>query len=142
MGSLAHQAALALSNAQLHTQVQQMAILEERYRLSREMHDGLAQTLGSLGWHLDYLKTLLAKNDLETVTKELETGRHMVRDAYLDVREAIDGLRLPSDHSGDLNSALAECVAEFEGRSGIRATVEADTQPVSLPIQRWPANIS
>ncbi len=133
--AIAHQAALAISNAQLHGQVQQMAILEERYRLSREIHDGLAQTLGSLGWHLDYLKTLLDKNDLQTVTNELETGRQMVRDAYLDVREAIDGLRLQSDHSGDFNSALAECVAEFEDRSGVRATVEANTQPVSLPTE-------
>jgi two-component system nitrate/nitrite sensor histidine kinase NarX len=133
--AIAHQAALAISNAQLHTQMQQMAILEERYRLSREIHDGLAQTLSSLGWHLDYLKTLLDKEELDTLQAELESGRQMVREAYLDVREAIDGLRVQSDHPGDLPAALQECLAEFEQRSGIETTLEIDHSPVDLPAE-------
>ncbi len=133
--AIAHQAALAISNAQLHTRVQQMAILEERYRLSREIHDGLAQTLGSLGWHLDYLKALLDQRELDTLQTELERARQMVREAYLDVREAIDGLRMQSDHPDDLPAAIEACIAEFEQRSGVAVTPEIDQPPEALPAE-------
>jgi len=124
--AVAHQAALAIYNAQLHLQVQQMAVLEERYRLSREMHDGLAQTLGSLGWQLDHLKMLLARRELEAMERELANTRQTVREAYMDVREAIDGLRLATDHPGGLTAALAEYVADFEHRTGIITHLEID----------------
>jgi signal transduction histidine kinase len=122
--AIAHQASLAIGNAQLHARVQQMAVLEERYRLSREMHDGLAQTLSALGWQLDRLKTLAADGRLETLEQELALGRRMVREAYTDVREAIDGLRLEIDHVGGLPSALEEYVAEFGRRTGIEVALE------------------
>ncbi len=130
--AIAHQAALAVSNAQLHAQVRQMAVIEERYRLSREMHDGLAQTLGSLGWQLDHLKTLLDRGDLQTMTQELADTRQMTREAYLDVREVIDGLRLAVDHPGGLVEALAEYIADFQDRTGISARFQADGELYSL----------
>jgi len=121
LSAIAHQAALAISNAQLHAQVQQMAIIEERYRLSREMHDGLAQTLGSLGWQLDHLKNLLEQQDYQTAVQELTNTRQMTREAYMDVREAIDGLRLACEHPGGLAGALAEYVSDFHDRTDIEA---------------------
>lgn len=130
--TIAHQAALAISNAQLHARVQQLAILEERYRLSREMHDGLAQTLGSLGWQLDHLQTLLAKKELDQLAGQLAIGRRMVREAYMDVREAIDGLRLQSEYTGGLAGALKQYLADFEERTGIKTTLEMSANPPHL----------
>ena len=133
--AIAQQASLAISNAQLHAQVQQMAVLEERYRLSREMHDGLAQTLGVLGWQLDHLQKLMAEGRLEAAEETLSVGRRMVREAYVDVREAIDGLRLVVDHSGGLASALEEYVADFEQRTGIEISLELGSDLPSLPVE-------
>lgn len=119
--AMAHQAALAIANAQLHAQVQHMAIAEERYRLAREIHDGLAQTLSALGWQLDHLQGLVARGDTAAAADLLVAARQATRAATLDVREAIDGLRLASDHPRGLPGALAEYVAEFADRTGIDA---------------------
>ncbi len=121
---LAHQTALAVRNAQLHLQVGHLVMLEERYRLSREMHDGLAQTLSYLGWQMDHLEMLLRNGRLEPLAMELAEARRMVREAYLDVREAIDGLRLAVDHPGGLPAALQEYLADFSARTGIIAEFE------------------
>jgi len=133
--AIAYQTALAIRNAQLHVQVQQMAILDERYRLSREMHDGLAQTLSSLGWQLDHLKMLLHKGRLETLEQELTEARQAVRDAYMDLRETIDGLRLAVEHPGGLVDALGEYMADFGKRTGIEAHFQADGKMMSLPAE-------
>ena len=131
--AIAHQAALAVSNAHLHTQVQEMAILEERYRLSREIHDGLAQTLSFLGWHFDHLKTLLDKQKYAQLTGQLDHGQQMVREAYMDVREAIDGLRLEGPRTGGrLVADLEQCAADFQDRTGLDITVEAIPVPEGL----------
>ncbi len=132
--AIAHQAALAINNAQLYARVQQMAMLEERYRLSREIHDGLAQTLSFLGWHLDHLTTLLTKGQLDKLADELATGQHMVREAYMNVREAIDGLRLPGEHKG-ITVALQEQIVDFEERTGIETSLEINAEPESLPAE-------
>jgi signal transduction histidine kinase len=73
--AIAHQAALAISNARLHVQVQRAAVLEERYRLSREMHDGLAQTLSALGWQMDRMKVLLSGGRLGELEDEVRISR-------------------------------------------------------------------
>ncbi len=133
LSAIAHQAAMAISNAQLHTQVQQMVIIEERYRLSREMHDGLAQTIASMGWQLDHLKSLLDKEDYQTARQELSNIRQTTREVYMDVREAIDGLRLAGEHSGGLAEALAEYVKDFYNRTGIQADFRVMGEKFTLP---------
>jgi signal transduction histidine kinase len=137
--AIAHQATLAISNAKLHTQMQQMAVLEERYRLSREIHDGLAQTLSFLGWHLDHLQTLLEKKELDQLNQQLTHGRQLVSEAYMDVREAIDGLRVQGSQNGDLVTALQEYATDFQERTGLTVTLEtgdfSDTLPPETGLQ-------
>lgn len=130
--AIAHQAGLAIANAQLRAQVQQMAIVEERYRLAREIHDGLAQTLGALGWQMDFLQNLVKSGDTATAAELIDAARQAVREAYKDVRETIDGLRLAVDHSGGLASVLTEYVEEFRQRTGL--AVELTTPAGEVPL--------
>jgi signal transduction histidine kinase len=127
LSALARQMALIVRNTQLHSQLGHMAVLEERYRLSREMHDGLAQTISYLGWHLDHLEMLAEKGQWERLGTELVGAKRIVREIYLDVREAIDGLRLTIEHPGGLAAALQEYVTDFASRTGIATNFAGPT---------------
>jgi len=129
--TIAHQTALAIRNAQLYNRLGQMAILEERYRLSREIHDGLAQTLGYLGLQAERLEALIASGRAQAALQEVSELRRTVRAAYVDVREAIDGLRLSVEQPGQLAARLRSYVSEFSRQSGIAADFEA-----------WPDDLS
>ncbi len=130
--TMAHQIALAIRNAQLYAQVAQMAILEERYRLSREIHDGLAQTLGYLSLQADRLDGLIAAKRLDATERELAEMRQSIRAAYVDVREAIDGLRLSVEEPGNLAMRLAEYVDGFARQTGLTAQFSAEPNDLSV----------
>jgi len=131
--SVGHHAGLALLNAQLRSQVEYLAVVEERYRLSREIHDGLAQTLSVIGWRLDRAAMLLRKGDHPALEKELEDIRQELRAAYLDVRQAIDGLRLNIHHPGGLYAALSSYVHDFSQRTGIHISFEGEGPVNDIP---------
>ncbi|MFQ5934526.1 MAG: GAF domain-containing protein, partial [Dehalococcoidia bacterium] len=94
---LAAQAAIAIENARLYEQVQNLAILQERDRIAREMHDGLAQALGFLNLKFDHMENLVSSGQTDQARTELEKMREVVVHAYSDVRESIVGLRAAID---------------------------------------------
>jgi nitrate/nitrite-specific signal transduction histidine kinase len=124
--TMAHQIALAIRHAQLLSQVSQMAVLEERYRLSREIHDGLAQTLGYLGLQAERLEQLIHSGRQAAAMQELGELRQSIRGAYVDVREAIDGLRLTAEKPGAITACLADYTADFARQTGIAAQFSAE----------------
>jgi signal transduction histidine kinase len=130
--TMAHQTALAIRNAQLYARLGQMAILEERYRLSREIHDGLAQTLAYMGLQAERMEALIANGRGDEAAREAAEMRQLARAAYVDAREAIDGLRLSLDDPGLLAERLAVYFAEFTRQSGI--PVQFDSQPPDLRV--------
>lgn len=133
LATMAHQIALAIRNAQLYTQLGQMAVLEERYRLSREFHDGLAQTLGYLALQSERLENLLQTGKGETAVAELAEMRRSIRAAYVDVREAIDGLRLGTESVGQLAARLSEYTTEFTRQTGLHVTFTAVPEQITVP---------
>jgi two-component system nitrate/nitrite sensor histidine kinase NarX len=121
--ALAGLAEIALSNASMREHEQQGAILAERERIAREMHDSLAQVLGAT--HLR-LRSLTMREEVGTTSRtgtELTELADVCEEAYRDVREAILGLRESSRADRGLLESLHAYVEKFSHQSGITTTL-------------------
>ena len=127
---LGHQLGVAVENARFHQRTEQMAILEERNRISRELHDSLAQTLGWLRIKTEILEDDLRLGEIEKSQTDMMTIRRVVGDACYDVRESIDGLRTAP--TGDLTTTAAAWISEFRQRSGLLTDFRAMDGDVRL----------
>jgi two-component system, NarL family, nitrate/nitrite sensor histidine kinase NarX len=110
--TIAGQFTLVVENTNLVTELEYQAMMEERKRLAREIHDGLAQTLGFLKLQAAQLKNYLAREDLEHARTALNQYYSALSEAYLDARQAIDGLRIDLGEEG-MRRWLEEIVADF-----------------------------
>jgi two-component system nitrate/nitrite sensor histidine kinase NarX len=129
---LARQISLVLQNSEQLAEFEFNTILAERNRLAREIHDGLAQTLGFLKLQAAQLGNYLAAEDTHRLQEGLSSTYKVLSDAYLDVRQAIDGLRL-SANGGGLFSWLGATCIEFEENSDLKVIFEADGDDSDLP---------
>lgn len=128
---VAGQMALLVENQRLYIQGKHQVALDERARLAREIHDGLAQTLGYLKLRTAQVINWLHEGDSQRAEEELGDVRHLLDEAYVDAREAIDGLRLVSG-DGAVDQWAEEILTEFELLSGI--PIESNPTPdVELP---------
>lgn len=121
---LADMAAIAVSNANLLARERGVAVLEERDRLAREMHDSLAQVLGYLHLKSKATASVIAQGDEKRAAEELREIADLAHEAYIDVREAILGLRESVSPSRNLVSTLSEYVSKFGRQAGITARFE------------------
>ncbi len=116
---IGNQIGVAVENARNAERVEQMAIVEERNRLAREMHDSIAQALGYLNLKTELLEGTLARSEIALAREEIADVRRVVRDACYDVRESINGLRLRSGDAAGLIPLTATYLHEFGQRSGL-----------------------
>ena len=119
LSSLANQGAVALENTRLYQKVQSLAVLEERGRIAREMHDGLAQVLGYVNTKALAVGRLLEVEKVAEASIQVEELGAMVSDAYVDVRESILGLRTRPRPGTGFCVALRNYLEGFERQSGI-----------------------
>jgi signal transduction histidine kinase len=89
---LANQVALAVRNADAYLQAEELAIAEERARIAREIHDGVAQSLAFAALKLDLVSRLLAK-DPPKADDELRRAKETIREMIREVRRSIFALR-------------------------------------------------
>jgi PAS domain S-box-containing protein len=119
--AFAAQAALAIENARLRQQAGQMAVMEERGRLARELHDSVTQSLYSLtllaaGWRRMAKAGRLAPEQVEELLTELgEIGQQALREMRLLVYE----LRPVTLEQEGLAGALRQRLNAVEKRAGV-----------------------
>ncbi len=118
--SMADQVAIAIQHGLMTSQLQSLSIIEERTRIAREMHDGLAQVLGYLNLQVQTLGTLLQQGKSEQLQKELDEMRQAIKTAHADVRENILSLRTTLAQEKGLAAAVEEYLAEFEIQTGVK----------------------
>jgi two-component system nitrate/nitrite sensor histidine kinase NarX len=116
LSAIANQTALITRNSQLYARLESQAILEERSRLAREIHDGLVQTLGYLKLQISRMQGWVEKDDLDRLRVEISDLRDVLEEAYAEARDAITGLRVEPGVKDTLESILAGHVQSFSAR--------------------------
>ena len=101
------------------------AVMQERERLSRELHDGVAQIVADLLLRLDTIKELVEANRQPEAEAELERLRQVADEIYEDIGESITGLRSNVTERG-LICALQDYVDQFEERHQIPINLQTD----------------
>lgn len=89
---LAAHAATAVKNAQLFARSEELAIAQERNRIAREIHDGLAQNLASLLMQIDFCLGLI-DSDPQATKAILAKAKAFVRENVQEIRRSIFALR-------------------------------------------------
>jgi signal transduction histidine kinase len=125
LSSLANQAAIAIENAHLQERLRELAVIEERERIAREMHDGLAQVLGYVNTKSQAVDEYLATGRIDEARTQLAELSGAARSVYVDVREAILGLRSPIVPGAGLVAALEEYARRFAEASKLAVVVSA-----------------
>ena len=124
--TIASQVTLVLQNAHLVAQIEYRATVQERTRLAREIHDGLAQTLAYLKLKVAQMRGYLERAEMDMVSETLETAYQALDDAYQDARRSIDGLRIAAANE-NFAELLQQTVTEFEEFSGVRVELSTAT---------------
>ncbi|MGD8749869.1 MAG: histidine kinase [Anaerolineales bacterium] len=118
--SMADQVVIAIKHGVMTAQLQSLSVIEERTRIAREMHDGLAQILGYLNLQVQTLESLLNQGKPEMLLTELKNMRASIQLAHADVRENILSLRTTLAHEKGFVPAIIEYLDEFGVQTGIQ----------------------
>jgi len=132
IAALAAPAALRLEAALLFDEVRALATNEERQRLAREIHDGVAQELVMVGYGIDNALAVLPA-DVEDASEELRTLRREVTRVITELRLSLFELRTEVDRHGGLTAAIAENARTVGGSGGLRVHLSLDDSTARLP---------
>lgn len=125
LSSLAERAALAIQNAQIFERSQAQAIVEERSRLARELHDAVTQTLFSASLLADALPDVFDKDPKEG-REMLGELRQLNRGALAEMRTLLLELRPSALTEASLEDLLSQLGEAAAGREGIPVRVECE----------------
>lgn len=120
--SVANQAAITLINAELYGHAQALAVLEERQRLARNLHDAINQSLFSAGLIAEVLPRLWERDQAEA-RRSLEDLRRLTRGAMAEMRALLAELRPSTLTDAELGDLLRLLGNAFTGRTNIPAKV-------------------
>ncbi len=134
LGAVADQVGLALRTAQFAAEGRELAVLEERTRLAREIHDTLAQQLTGIVLQLEAAEALQSRNDRARSRTLMVAAREQARLALQEARRSVWNLRpMPLEAAG-LTAAVALEAERFGARTGTAVTVRDDGVPRHLAL--------
>jgi len=121
--SFANQASVALAYGRAQRELNRLSVLDERERIGRELHDGVIQSLFSVGMGLQ--ATAARSRDPE-VESRVEAAVAEIDRAIRDLRNYIFGLRPGILADRQLEQALEDLAREFEEKSGVTTVTDID----------------
>ena len=131
--ALAHQAMLSIQLMRLSQQSSRAAVIAERNRLARDIHDTLAQGFTGV------IVQLEAAADAETRGLTVESARHLsraselARESLQEARRSVHALRAQLLENNDLPVAFEVLFEKMTAETGLKASLVVDGTPRRLP---------
>lgn len=123
--------ALAIDNSHWFRRIRTVAADEERFRIARELHDRIGQSLAYLGFEVDRMIRRDASG--QPVGDGLAELRQDIREVVSEVRETLSDLRTDVNDTIDFAAAAEQFAARLAERSHLDVIVDCDTDH-RLPI--------
>jgi signal transduction histidine kinase len=123
--TMAGYAGLAIAGARLRDQKSQLALLEERQRISMDLHDGVIQSLYAVGMYLDLMRSS------ETMrADDLGSAIHSLNDVIEDIRGYIHNLR----RRGVVQQTICGCINDLIARLHIPPNMQLEVDAPEVPM--------
>ncbi|HEV8546250.1 MAG TPA: GAF domain-containing sensor histidine kinase [Candidatus Limnocylindrales bacterium] len=105
-------AGIAMDNARLHEQSQRLAVVDERERISKDLHDGIIQNMYAVSLSLEDVPELMDDNQEEAAAR-VERAIDAILRSIQDIRNFIFGLRPELLEGASIVGGLAALVDEY-----------------------------
>ncbi len=134
--TLGDQLAVAIENARLYQESQSIAVLEERNRIAREIHDTLAQGFTGIVLQLEAAEQALGE-DINQAQQHLDRARALARENLNEARRSVWALRPQRLEQLPLVAALRQEIDRFTRDTGIRTDfhIIGDNRTLSAEIE-------
>lgn len=128
---------VAIQRMQITKKASELLVLDERKRLSSEIHDNVSQLIGSLSLSAAAVLASFEDGDDEGLRSGLERLEAMGGKVMRILRDEMISLRIPLEHTDGLVTGLKDCLAHFEANWGIPVDFRVKTQsvPLVVPLQ-------
>ncbi|MHB8170619.1 MAG: PAS domain-containing sensor histidine kinase [Thermincolia bacterium] len=141
---LANQVAIAVENHHLIMERQrhltehaeERAVLGERYRLAREIHDGLSQGLSYLKIRSRHIAKCIQGDKTQEALNELEEFHGIIHELYLDTRDSITNLKVGLSQGGNILDFLSGYLRGFERRTDIKTNLLCE-EGLEIRLPSW-----
>jgi signal transduction histidine kinase len=136
LAAIGQQVSLAVENARLYDRAQQMAAMEERNRLARELHDSVTQSLYSLTLYAEAAARMLEAGDPGKAAEHLRELGDTAREALQEMRLLIFELKPLDLERAELAEAIRSRLEAVESRVGLKADLRVVGQaPIGNPLK-------
>ncbi len=125
LASIGQQIGVAVDNARLYEQAQELAVIKERSRLSRDLHDSVTQSLYGVTLYAEAAARQLVLGDTDAVADHLCELRRTALESLREMRLLIFELRLPTLKSEGLAAALKMRLEAVEEKVGLETSFTA-----------------
>ncbi len=134
--TLSDQLAVAIENARLYQETRDIAVLEERNRMAREIHDTLAQGFTGIVLQLEAAEQALDK-DNKQVQEHLNRARALARESLNEARRSVWALRSQALEQLPLKEALRRQIDGLTRDTGMQARLSTPRKvtPLSSDIE-------
>jgi signal transduction histidine kinase len=121
-------AGLAIDLSYTHRSLTGVAVGEERVRIAREMHDGMAQVLAYVNTKAQAVREFMVRGRHDEAREQLDQLAEAARQVSIEVREGILALRTEVSRERSLSVVLAEYVERWRGREEIEVHLDVDPE--------------
>lgn len=129
-GTFAAQASVALEHARIQGELKRLAVVEDRERIAKELHDDIIQSLFAEGMALQ--AAIAMTRDPEAVQARLSQAVENIDRVIRDLRNYIFGLRPGIAADRQLEQSLRDLAAGYEESANVSFEVTTDPDVVSL----------